>query len=95
MQSAAAGYPSTSAAPQGDEALAAGIDLITAASAAMHDIPAERWKITYKFTISLSNQDKKYFWKKGKRVDQILRRMSKPEMSDGQEAPPEILTINK
>lgn len=66
MQSVAAGHPSMSAAPQGDEALAAGIDLITAAAAAVHDIPAERWKITYKFAISLSNHDKKCFWKKGR-----------------------------
>lgn len=64
MQSAAAGHPSMSAAPQGDEALATGIDLITAAAAAaaVHDIPAERWKIMYKFAISLLDHNKKYFW---------------------------------
>lgn len=37
----------------------------------------------------------KVFLGESKRDDQTLRRMSKPEMSDGQEAPPEILTINK
>lgn len=36
-----------------------------------------------------------FFVQRGKGVDHVLRHISKLKMSDGQEAPPEVLAINK
>lgn len=88
MQSDVARHPSMSAAPQEDKALAARIDLITAA-AALHDISVEKLKIMYKFTILLSNNNNK---KLGQGGDEWLASLI---VHGGQEALPEILTINK
>lgn len=64
MQNAVAGNPSMSAAPWGDEALVAGIDLI-AAAAAVHDFSVETWKIMYKFAICFIKSQQIQFWGQG------------------------------